>query len=165
MLIWGVIVLVGVAILLWKSRPANPDVTAAVALPMNTLIGGDIVQTGFTGRYVIVPAGIKQGDRIKPDDVGDRPVPLGAPPLRWLMVVPVEDGGASGEPTVGSKLQLCGSRPDALASATVVYVSCRASLTACSATVEVPLTEAAKVSAAIDITSIQSWRLAASCQP
>jgi hypothetical protein len=168
---WVGIVLFGLALLIFirPQQPAAPapNATAAADLPLNTLLRGDLQNPGFSGRYIVAAAGVKAGNLIKAQDVGDAPIPPGAPPAKLLLIIPVEGTANSIDLQVGSKHKLCSASPDELATVTVQFVHCADGDDHCSATLEVPLYAAANVAAGglnAD-ESVNALHLADSCSP
>jgi hypothetical protein len=111
-------------------------IVAARDLPQNTYFWGDTLKTEFAGRYVILHDGIKAGDAIKSEYVGDQPVVPMSPPDRILAVVPIPTE-AVGSLNASSQVKVCGAESQ---SVTVVYVRCvEAPAVACSVMVEIPM--------------------------
>ncbi len=139
MILWTGIMVYGVSRLGPREASEPAVVKAATRLPQNTLLRGDIQQPGFTGRYIVAPAGIDPGKEIKPIDVGDTPIPLLTSTPKWLMVIPLAQASALDGISVGATSRLCGGSADPLASVTIQYLRCASAGSQCSATVDVPI--------------------------
>jgi hypothetical protein len=142
MLLWFLLVSFGVVFLALYSPHDSRNPIATRDLPRNTLLaGGDVAQPGLTDRYVVAPQGIKSGAAILPQDLGNEPVPIAAPPTQLFLSLPVGDSPPLNGINAAVQLQLCGASTPALTQVTVQFVSCLAknATASCSATVALPL--------------------------
>jgi len=167
-LVWGVLVLAGVVVLVFFSgerKPAWP--TATRTLPANTyLVTGELQQAGLSGRYIIAPGGVKQGDPVRPQDIGDQPQLPPAPPVKLLLSLPLAYTDVVTGTNAASTAQLCGKAPLSFGSVAVDVVRCdQSDKPTCSAIVEVPPAAAADLAAEglKDTNSTSELHLAATC--
>jgi hypothetical protein len=140
---------------------------AARFLPPNTLlVTGDLLQPGFTGRYVVAKGGVEKDHRLSAQDVADQPDPPDAPPVRLLLSLPVPFVDVISRVNAGMVVQLCGKPPNAFGPVKVEVVRCNQDeVPSCSATVEVSSDAAAGLAnkGLKDKASSAELHLAATC--
>lgn len=168
-LVWGVMVVIGTLCLTLRSwlGPVESGPVAARFLPVNTLLGaGDLQLPGYSGRYIVAPDGVKQGDAVRPQDVAGQPVMAAAQAAKLLLDLPVPQSAVAGGINAGGTVQLCGKAPQSFGPVTVDLVRCpSAHLATCSAIVEVPAGAAGDLASKglKDQASTSELHLGASC--
>jgi hypothetical protein len=148
-LIWCVLVLAGLAILVFgQNRSAGP--VAKRFLPMNALLlAHDLVPDEFAGRYVVAPNGIPAGATLRPQDVALQPaLPTGLP-VGTYFSIPVASVDIANGVNAGASAPLCGKDGAVFAMVQVLVVRCDPDGpgVSCSALIQVPDKIAAELAA------------------
>jgi hypothetical protein len=164
-IIWCVLIAGGVLLIVFGPQPESAGPIATRALPVNTLVlPTDVKYEGYIGRYVVAADGIKEGARLRPQDVANLPT---VPPIKLLLTLPLRRAMVLDGVNAGSKVQLCGKAPLAFGTVTVQTVHCSAFGVGgdCTSLVEVPAAIGADIATKglKDQSSAAELRLATTC--